>query len=118
VGTVCATALLGCLVDLDVLDNQVGGVQTLGVGVGLGVLEKAREELGRLDGPASLADAELLSCGTKLSQYGYPLCILAHGWPQVFNEDWAAYIPWAVRPVLPAYLRMGTASLFSWTFWR
>ncbi len=31
--TVGATALLGCLVDLDVLDDQVAGVKALGVGV-------------------------------------------------------------------------------------
>lgn len=31
--TVGATALLGCLVDLDVLDDQVAGVEAFGVGV-------------------------------------------------------------------------------------
>ena len=61
-GTVRAPALLGGLVDLDVLDNQGTGVKTLGVGVGLGVLEEAKEELGRLDGPAGLGDTELLAC--------------------------------------------------------
>jgi hypothetical protein len=40
VGTVCAAALLGCLVDLDVLDDQVVGVEALGVGVGFGILEQ------------------------------------------------------------------------------
>lgn len=40
VGTVRASPLLGGLVDLDVLDDQVAGVETLGVGVGLGVLEE------------------------------------------------------------------------------
>jgi len=38
VGTVGAAALLGGLVDLDVLDEEGGGVETLGVGVGFGVL--------------------------------------------------------------------------------
>lgn len=70
--TVCAATLLGGLVDLNVLDNQVAGVQTLGVGVGLGVLEERREKLSRLDGPASLADTELLAYGTEKSQYMYP----------------------------------------------
>lgn len=79
---VCAAALLGCLVDLNVLDNQVAGVQTLGVGVGLGVLEERREKLGALDGPASLAHTELLACD-KVSVYGILLCILAHGWPHL-----------------------------------
>lgn len=61
VSTVCAAALLGGLVDLDVLDNKVGGVKTLGVGVGLGVLEERENELSALDGPAGLGDAELLA---------------------------------------------------------
>lgn len=56
VGTVCATALLGGLVDLDVLDDQVAGVETLGIGVGLGVLEETEKELGRLDGPPGAGD--------------------------------------------------------------
>jgi hypothetical protein len=45
-----------------VLDDQVAGVKTLGVGVGLSVLEKADEDLSRLDGPASLGDTESLAC--------------------------------------------------------
>jgi hypothetical protein len=62
VRTVCPSSLLGGLVDLDVLDDQVAGVKTLGVGVGLGVLEEAQEELGGLGGPAGLRDTELLAC--------------------------------------------------------
>jgi hypothetical protein len=62
VGAVCAAALLGGLVDLDVLDDQVAGVETLGVGVGLSVLEETEEELGRLDGPAGARDTPLLAC--------------------------------------------------------
>lgn len=61
VGTVCTAALLGGLVDLDVLDDQVGGIETLGVGVGLGVLQETEEELGGLDGPAGTRDTELLA---------------------------------------------------------
>jgi len=75
VGTVCAAALLGGLVDLDVLDDQVGGVKTLGVGVGLGVLEEREDELGRLDGPAGLGDTELLALGGAASAPG----ITSHG---------------------------------------
>lgn len=66
-GTVSAAAALGSLVNLDALDNQVAGVETLGVGVGLGVLQEIKDELGGLDGPASLADTELLACRQKLS---------------------------------------------------
>ena len=60
-GTVRAPALLGGLVDLDVLDNQGAGIEALGVGVGLSVLEETEEELGGLDGPAGLGDTELLA---------------------------------------------------------
>lgn len=67
VGTVSAAAALGSLVNLDALDDQVAGVETLGVGVGLGVLEEVEDVLGGLDGPASLADTELLACRQKLS---------------------------------------------------
>jgi hypothetical protein len=61
VSSVCPTALGRRLVGLDARDNQVGGVQTLGVGVGLSVLQKVDEELGGLDGPAGLGDTELLA---------------------------------------------------------
>ena len=61
VSTVGASPSLGGLVDLDVLDNKATGVETLGVGVGLGVLEEVREESGRLDGPAGLANTPLLA---------------------------------------------------------
>ena len=60
-GTVSAAAALGSLVDLDVLDNKVTGVETLGVSVGLGVLEEVGEEVGGLGGPAGLADTPLLA---------------------------------------------------------
>ena len=66
-GTVSAAAALGSLVDLDALDNQVAGVEALGVGVGLGVLQEVNEELGGLDGPAGLADTPLLDCRRRWS---------------------------------------------------
>jgi len=49
VSTVRASALLGGLVDLDVLDNEGTGVEALGVGVGLGpaeVVRITRDEVG------------------------------------------------------------------------
>ena len=61
--TVCASALLWCLVDLDVLDNEVASVEALGIGVGLGVLEETEKELGRLNWPAGAGDTELLAYG-------------------------------------------------------
>lgn len=62
VGTVCPAALLGSLVDLDVLDNQIASVETLRISVGLGVLEQTEQELSRLDGPAGFRDTPLLCC--------------------------------------------------------
>lgn len=59
---VCAPSLLGGLVDLDVLDDQVAGVQTLRVGIGLSVLEQTEYELSALDGPTGLGDTESLAC--------------------------------------------------------
>jgi hypothetical protein len=67
VGTVCAATLLRGLVDLDVLDNQVAGVETLGVGVGLGVLEEREKELSALGGPAGLGDTESLAFRYSIS---------------------------------------------------
>jgi len=65
VGTVSTPALLGGLVDLDMLDDQVAGVEALGVGVGLGVLEEAEQDLSGLLGPAGAGDAESLACGSQ-----------------------------------------------------
>jgi hypothetical protein len=81
VGTVCPPALLGSLVDLDVLDDEGAGIETLGVGVGLGVLEETEEELSRLDGPAGPGDTELLALSgtasaTGVSSHGDSLLVL------------------------------------------
>jgi hypothetical protein len=62
VSPVRAAALLGRLVDLDVLDDEIAGVEALGVGIRLGVLEEAEEELGGLGGPARPGRAELFAC--------------------------------------------------------
>jgi hypothetical protein len=61
VGTVRPSALLGGLVDLDVLDNQGASVEALGIGVGLSILKEVEEVLGGLDGPAGSGDTELLA---------------------------------------------------------
>lgn len=61
VGTVSPPALLGGLVDLDVLDDQVAGIEALGIGVGLSVLEETEQVLRGLDGPSSLRDTKLLA---------------------------------------------------------
>jgi hypothetical protein len=44
-----------------VLDNKSTGVETLGISVGLSVLEETEKELGGLLGPSSLGDTELLA---------------------------------------------------------
>jgi hypothetical protein len=66
VGTVSAAATLGGLVNLDALDDQVVGVETLAIGVGLGVLEQIDDVLSGLDGPAGLGDTELLAYKRKV----------------------------------------------------
>ena len=73
-GTVCAPALLGGLVDLDVLDDQVAGVEALGVGVGLGVAEEREKVLSRLYGPPGTGDTELLACWTSAELAKCPAC--------------------------------------------
>lgn len=62
VSTVCASSLLRGLVDLDVLDDEVAGVEPLSIGIGLGVLQETQQEFGRLDGPTRAGNTELLSC--------------------------------------------------------
>lgn len=107
--TVCAPPLLGGLVDLDVLDNQVAGVKTLGIGVGLSVLEETEQELGGLDGPAGLGDTELLAYTTSPISKGSPKIVptLLHlglqstSTPRLLGAMLRS-VPWAVRPVLLA----------------
>jgi len=62
VGSVCSSSLLGCLVDLDVLDQQVVGVETLSIGVGFSVLEETKEEFGGLDWMSGFRNAKGLAC--------------------------------------------------------
>jgi len=61
VGTVCPSALLRGLVDLNVGDDKIGVIETLGVGIGLSVAEETKEELSRLFRPTSAGNTELLS---------------------------------------------------------
>jgi hypothetical protein len=67
-GTVCPSALLRSLVDLNVGDDKVRIIEALGVGVGLCVAEKTKEELGRLLGPTSAGNPELFSLGASSSR--------------------------------------------------
>lgn len=53
--------MLWCLVDLDVRDDEIGGIKALEVGVGLRVSKKAEEELGGLLWPSGSGNTELLS---------------------------------------------------------
>jgi hypothetical protein len=49
------------LIDLDVLDDEVAGIKTLGIGVCLSVFKKTEEKLGGLDWPSCARDTELLA---------------------------------------------------------
>jgi len=82
--TVRATALLGRLVDLDVLDDQVAGVQALSVGVGFGVLEEREQECGGFLGPAGARDAELFACVRGFVSYSSSSPNLVHVKTAVF----------------------------------
>jgi hypothetical protein len=62
VSTVCSSALLGGLVDLDVLHNQIASIESLSICIRLCVLEEAEEEFGGLDWPSSAGDTECLAC--------------------------------------------------------
>lgn len=61
VGSVSSSSLLWCLVDLNVLDDQVVGVEALGISVRLGVLEQTKEEFGGLDWVSGFRDAKVLA---------------------------------------------------------
>jgi len=67
VGTVSSSSLLGGLVDLNVRNNEVGGVETLHVGIGLSIAEETEQKLGGLDGPAGTGNTKLLACNSKPS---------------------------------------------------
>jgi creatinine amidohydrolase/Fe(II)-dependent formamide hydrolase-like protein len=56
-GTVGAATHLGCLVNLNVLNNNLFQVQALGFSVALEILEKTEDKLAALLGPASLGDS-------------------------------------------------------------
>ena len=57
VGAVRPAPHLGSAVHLDVLDDEVVGVEALELGVALSVLQEVEKELGGLLGPATLAGA-------------------------------------------------------------
>lgn len=69
--TVCSSALLGGLVDLDVLDDQVAGIKTLRICVCLCILEETEEKFGGFDWPSSSGNTKLLACDilSKLPKY-------------------------------------------------
>jgi hypothetical protein len=61
VSAVCSSTLLRGLVDLNVLNDQVAGIETFGVCVCLGVLEETKKELGGFDWPSGPGNTELLA---------------------------------------------------------
>ena len=56
--TVCASPLFRGLVDLDVLDDEIAGVEAFGISIRFCVLEETEEEIGGFDGPATFCGAE------------------------------------------------------------
>ena len=60
VGTVSTTTLLWSLVDLDVFNDQIVSIQTLGNGIGLGVFQQIQNEFDGLNGPSALSDTKFL----------------------------------------------------------
>ena len=59
--SISPSPLLRRLIDLDMLDDQVPGIKTLGIGIGFCVLEEADQKFGGLFGPAGAGDAELFA---------------------------------------------------------
>jgi hypothetical protein len=55
---------------LDVLDDEIAGIEALGIGIRFCVLEETEEEISGFDGPATLCGAECLGCRkNKVSMY-------------------------------------------------
>lgn len=70
-------------VDSNVVDNAFLDIETLGLSVGLQVLEKSKDVLGGFLGPSSLSELEVLRlCGstnvTSVSLVGDTLLVLEH----------------------------------------
>lgn len=81
--TICASPLLWSLVDLDVLDDEIAGIKALGVCIGLRILEKPEEEVGGLDGPATLGGTKRLCLSAATGATSVPphwncLLVLLH----------------------------------------
>ena len=64
---ISTSPLLRRLIYLDMFDDQIAGVETLGIGVGFCIFEESKKELGGLLGPASFRHAELFSCNTSVN---------------------------------------------------
>ena len=69
--TVSATTLLGSLVDLDMLNDEVTRIQALCIRVRLSVLKEGEEMFSRFDRPSGAGDTELLSYITVSSEFTF-----------------------------------------------
>jgi len=116
-GSIGSAALLRSLVHLNVFHNQAGCVETFGLSIRLGVLQKAEEKLGRLDGPPGTRDAKLLALGTSSNATGittkrHSFLLLLH----IFEEGNGACHLQAIdglsgfSRVLEGHAKIGTAS--------
>ena len=65
--TICPASLFRSLVDLNVLNDQIARIQSLGICVRLRILQKRKEMFGRLDWPSGSRNTKLLSCSVMSS---------------------------------------------------
>merc|ERR1719370_2310119 len=71
-GSVCPPPHLGSTIDLNVLNDQVVGVQSLVLGVALSVLEELQKELSGLQRPSSLGGSMNLGLGVAANSSHEP----------------------------------------------
>lgn len=59
--TIGTAALFRCLVDLNMLDDQIARIKAFCIGVCFGIFEETEEKLGGFYGPTCAGDSELFS---------------------------------------------------------
>lgn len=123
VGTVRPTAAALCLVDLNVGHVQVVHLQTLELGVGLGIPQQAKHELAALLGPAALANlVALILClggaahAAVVVQEGHAALVLHDGLHVSLGlgQAHAAHSTGSLHCVLEVHAQVGPAGLRQW----
>lgn len=59
--TICSAALLGSLIDLDMLDDEIAGVESFGIGIRFSIFQERKKVFGRFDWPSGTSDTKCLS---------------------------------------------------------